>query len=59
MASTIQQLNNELETAVTGRDQMSADFANLKREMDSLRRSIGKPAGIRLVESNKRKKDEK
>jgi hypothetical protein len=59
MASTIHQLNNELEAAVTGRDQMSADFANLKREMDSLRRSIGKPAGIRLVESSKRKKDEK
>ncbi|MBJ9656112.1 hypothetical protein I5588_16290 [Burkholderia multivorans] len=59
MASTIQQLNSELETALTARDQMSTDFANLKREMDSLRRSIGKPTGIRLVESSRRKKDEK
>jgi hypothetical protein len=59
MASTIQQLNNELETAVTARDQMSTDFANVKREMDSLRRSTGKPTGIRLVESSRRKKDEK
>ncbi len=52
MAATIQQLKNEAEAAITGRDQMSIDYANLKREMDNLRRSIGKSSGLRLVESD-------
>ncbi|MFM0045454.1 hypothetical protein [Paraburkholderia sediminicola] len=55
MASTIQQLSNDLEMAISGRDQMSSDFANLKREMDRLRRSLNQPSGLRLV---KKKKDD-
>jgi hypothetical protein len=53
MTSTIQQLKNELEVAVTGRDQMCADYANLKRELDVLRRSVGKSSGLRVISSVK------
>ena len=50
MASVIQQLKNELETAVLGRDQMSRDYARLKRELDSSRRAAGKRGDIKLVD---------
>lgn len=49
MASSIQQLSSDLETAISGRDQMSSDYANLKREMDRLRKSISQSSGLRLV----------
>lgn len=53
MASTIHQLSNDLEIAISGRDQMSSDYANLKREMDRLRKTLNQPSGLRLVKKDK------
>ena len=49
MTSTIHHLTDEVETTQAGYDQVVKDFTNLQREMNELRRAVGKRVGMRIV----------